>query len=241
MEIPLTNAVAIGDNTSEQLAANRKLVELWDFNVPYPKIHEMEDVDVITHVSVEKAKKDGYWYLHEATIAFYNNKFYAAWANHKTRETGDYDELIRGSVSDDGIHWEEAHIIAEAPMIGATSFNHPLLFSHNNVLYGFFVCWREEHYPITEIFIFNDKTGQWEHQEGKKLYGFVPFCTPQKMKNGNWILGGELHWYNAAVAISNGENLLDWRIVTIPKSEDFKLLYPESSVICYGDGHLKIV
>lgn len=240
-EQPLTNFTSIGNHSSEKLAADSTLVPLWDPSVPFPSAEDMQDVDIITHVSVEKAKPNGYHYLHEAALAFHKNKFYLGWANHPVGETGDHDELIRGCFSDDGLHWSKPEIWAEAPMIESTSFNHPLLFSHNETLYGFFVCWRQDHYPVTELFIRNERSGTWEHQKNSAINGFVPFCTPQKLENGNWIIGGEHHWYNAAAAISNGDDLLHWNLVDIPKSDDFQLLYPEASIIHYGGGRLTAV
>ncbi len=227
--------------TSTELAADPCLIPVWDPAVPFPSHEEMCDLDVVTHITVERAQPGGYYYLHEAAIAHHRGRFYMAWANHRTRETGDHDELIRGCTSADAVNWSEPEIWAQPPLIGSTSFNHPLLFAHGGRLYGFFVCWREEHRPITEVFILNDSTGAWEHQSGSAIPGFVPFCTPQRMPDGNWLIGGENWWYDAAVAISDGEDLTRWRMITIPRPEALKILYPESAVVDYGGGHLVAV
>lgn len=217
--------------SSAELAADTALFPLWDPSVPFPDTHTMPEPDIVTHISVERARADGYHYLHEATIAYHNDVFYMGWANHPTMECGDYDELIRGSVSKDALHWSPPEIWAQAPLLGADSHNHPLLVEHNGKLYGFFVCWREEHYPATEIFELDDATGKWVHHPESTLNGFVPFCTPQKMADGNWILGGEHHWYEAAVAISDKDDFTRWTMVDIPRPEGLKLLFPECAVI----------
>lgn len=234
----ITNIDHLGNNTSVKLAADLSLVPVWDPAIPFPTPEEMCDLNIVTHVVAQRAQPDGYHYLHEATVAFHRNKFYLGWANHLTGETGDHDELIRGCTSDNALHWGEPTIWAQAPLLGASSHNHPLIFSHNDKLYGFFVCWREEHYPTTEIFIFNDCTNKWEHQKESAIYGFLPFCTPQRMANGNWIIGGEHHWYDAAVAISDGDDFTKWHMIDITRSDDFKLLFPETSIVNYGNNHL---
>ena len=232
---------AANEFTSTQLAADQALVPIWDPAVPFPSYQEMKDLDVVTHVVVEKAKPDGYHYLHEATITRHRDRFYMGWANHRTRESGDYDELIRGCSSPDAIHWNEPEIWGKAPLIGATSLNHPLLFDHQDRLYGFFVCWREGHRPTTEIFILNDTTGQWDYQEGAGIPNFVPFCSPQRMVDGNWVIGGEHYWFDAAVAISDGDDFTRWTMVDIPRPEALKILYPESAIVHDGGSRLTAV
>jgi hypothetical protein len=216
---------------STEIAADTSLIPVWDPAVPFPSTQEMRELDIVTHVSVERAQPGGYHYLHEATIAWHRDKFYLGWANHPTKETGDHDELIRGCSSPDALHWSKPEIWAQAPLIGTTSINQPRLFSHKGKLYVFFTCWRKEHVPATEIFILNDNTGEWEWQEESTISVFVPFCSPQRMDNGNWIIGGSSHWNDAAVAISDGDNFLKWTKVVIPRPDNLKLLYPETAIV----------
>lgn len=227
--------------TSAELAADRSLIPVWDPDVPFPSPQDMLDLDIVTHVTVERAQPGGYHYLHEATIMWHRDRFYLGWANHRTRETGDHDELIRGCTSPDALHWSEPSLWAQAPLVGATSHNHPLLFSHGGRLYGFFVCWRKEHIPTTELFILNDATGAWEWQKESSIPRFVPFCTPQRMADGNWLIGGENWWYDAAVAISAGDDLTRWTMVTIPRPDHLKLLYPEAAIVYRGGNTLLAV
>lgn len=232
---------AVQKPTSAELAADPSLFPVWDPAVPFPTPQEMHDLNIVTHVSVERAQKGGYHYLHEATIAWHRDRFYLGWANHRTRETGDYDELIRGCTSPDALHWSKPEIWAQAPLIGATSHNHPLLFSHGDRLYGFFICWREEHRPTTELFVLDDATGKWVWLKESAIPGFVPFCTPQRMDNGNWVVGGEDYWYDAAVIISDGDDLTRWKMVKIPRPDDLELLFPETAIVSRGNNRLLAV
>jgi len=227
--------------SSTELAADATLFPVWDPAVPFPSPQDMCEVDVVTHISVERAQPGGYHYLHEATIARHRDRFHMGWANHRTRETGDHDELVRGCTSPDALHWSKPEIWAQAPENGATSHNHPLLFSHGDRLYGFFVCWREEHRPTTELFLLDDAAGKWEWLKGSSIPGFVPFCTPQRMDNGNWVIGGEDYWYDAAVAISDGDDVTKWTKVKIPRPENLELLYPETAIVSRGNNRLLAV
>lgn len=223
-------------NSSPALAADRSLFPVWDPTVPFPAFDEMPDLDRVTHLALERAQPGGYHYLHEATITRHRGRFYACWANHRTAEVNVKDELIRGRTSDDGLHWSEAAIWAQAPVAGAASYNHPVIYSTGDRLWGFFVGWYEER-PTTQIFACDDASGKWECLEAS-IPGFVPFCPPQRLPDGNWILGGELHWYEAAVAISDGDDFTRWETVQLPRPDDLKLIFPETAIIDCGDSLL---
>lgn len=227
--------------TSTELAVDSSLFPVWDPAVPFPSPREMCDLDIVTHVCVTRAKPGGYHYLHEASIAWHRDRFYACWANHRTAETGDHDELVRGSTSLDALHWSEPEIWAQSPLTGATSINQPRLFSFGDKLYAFLTCWGEEHAPRTEIFIHNDSTGEWEWRQDSTIPVFVPFCTPQRMDNGNWIIGGSSHWSEAAVAISDGDDLTRWEKVVIPRPDSIKILFPETAIVNRGNNRLLAV
>lgn len=217
--------------TSTQLAADTSLIPVWDPSVPLPAFDEMPDLDLVTHVSIEKAQPGGYHYLHESRIAWHTDRFYLCWANHRTHEVNVKDELIRGRTSADGLHWSEPSIWVSPPDTGAESFNHPLLFEHQGRLYGFFVAWHDER-PTTKVFALDDATGQWQFLEGS-IPEFLPFCPPQRMSDGNWIVGGEAHWFEAAVAISHGDDFTRWDTVQIPRGPE--LIFPETAIINQGD------
>ncbi len=219
---------------SGKLARKAGLFEVWDSSVDFPMPKKMEDPGIVTQVTVTRAQEGEFHYLHEASIAWHKGRFFIGWSNHKTHEDENRNEQIRGCTSVDGLHWTRPGEWVAAPLMGVTSFNHPLLFEHEDILYGFFVAWREGR-PGTEIFTFDDEQERWIHHPGSQLPEFLPFCTPQRMENGNWVMGGEFWWYHSAVAISDGEDLLHWRVVKIPNAEDIRLLYPESAIVCHKD------
>ena len=222
--------------TSAELAADRSLIPVWDPDVPFPSPRDMADLDVVTHVAIERAQPDGYHYLHEATIAWHRDHFSIGWANSRTMETSNHDELIRGCTSTDGLHWSELAIWLQPPRSGADSINRPLLFSHGDDLLGFCVGWHNER-PTSELFILDDM-GKWQYYREACIPRFLPFCTPQRTAEGNWIIGGEHSRYDAAVAISKGDDIMQWERVEIPRPDSIELLFPETAIIHRGDSLL---
>jgi len=219
--------------SSTDLAADRSLIPVWDPDVLFPAFTEMPDLDTVTHISIERAQPGGYHYLHEPTIARHRGVFHLCWANHPTAEVNYTDEVIRGRTSADGLQWSEPSIWAQTPTAGCQSFNHPVIWSHEDRLLGFFVGWRDKR-PDTELFALDDNTGRWEHL-GARIAGFLPFCPPQRMADGNWVMGGELGFPEPAVAISQGEDLTRWDTVQLPRPESLPMIFPETQIIDQGD------
>jgi hypothetical protein len=219
---------------SPALAADPSRFELWDCRAPFPAFDEMPDLDVVTHVSIERATPDGYHYLHESSIAAHHGKLYLGWANHRVGEVNVRDELIRGKTStDDGLTWSAAETWVAPPTIGGESFSHPALATHAGRLWGFFTCFHDEK-PRTEVFTLDDATGKWEPR-GSSIPGFLTLRPPMKMRDGNWIMAGEDYWYEAAVAISAGDDWTRWELIRIPRPESIFLKFPETTLVDQGD------
>ncbi|MHB0935715.1 MAG: exo-alpha-sialidase [Armatimonadota bacterium] len=216
--------------------ADRALFPLWNPDVPFPSPETMPDLDAVTHVAVERAQPGGFHYLHESALAWHDGAFHLCWANHPVNEVNDHDELIRGRCSRDGLAWEPATVWAAAPLGGASSYNHPVLSVHDGRLWVFFTRW-DERRPSTDIFTLAE--GAWRRREAV-IPGFLPFTPPRKLPEGHWIIGGELFWYEAAVAISRGDDFTTWEVVQIPRPDEVKLLYPETTLMHRQDELLAI-
>jgi len=218
--------------SSIELAAGQSKFPLWDAKTPFPPHTEMRDLSVVTHVQVERAEQGGYHYLHEAAIAWHKDRFYACYANHRLFEINVKDELLRGRTSPDGLTWSPATIWAAPPLLGSQSFNHPVLKEHQGKLWGFFTWWQNEK-PRAELFVLDDATHTWQPQQAH-IPGFIPFTPPRKMRDGNWIIGGELLWFEAAVAISHGDDFRKWDVVQIPRPAEISLMFPETTFLERG-------
>ena len=220
--------------SSEELAADPDTLPLWDAKVPFPPYEAMCDLDVVTHVQVERAQRGGYHYLHEPALAWHNGVLHAGWANHPLFEANEKDELLRGRRSTDGgLTWGPATTWIAPPSLGGESWNHPVIFSHQRKLWGFFTRWEKE-VPRAEIFNLYEAKQTWQPVQAH-IPGFIPFTPPRKMRDGNWIMGGELGWTEAAVAISHGDNFARWDVVQIPRPDAMTLLFPETTFLERGD------
>ena len=215
-----------------------ELYPLWDPSLPFPSHEEMPELAIVTHISVEKAQPERFHYLHESSIAWHHGLLYAGWANHRLEEVNVKDELIRGSVSTDGFTWRQPTTWVEAPVVGGESFNHPVITSHADRLWGFFTCWEDEK-PGVAIFTLDEATGRWD-ATGARIPGFLPFRPPMQMADGNWIMSGEHHWHEAAVAISHGDDWACWDMVEIPRN-GIELMFPETTLMEQGEQLLAIM
>lgn len=225
--------------TSPALAADHALFELWDRGTPFPPADEMRDLDLVTHVSLERAQPDGYHYLHGTTLACHRGRLHACWSNGRLGEVNMEDEILRGRESpDDGLTWGPARVWAQAPTQGAVSVNHAVLAAHQGRLWGFFTCWNERK-PRAEIFQFDDDTDAWK-PVGACIPGFVPFSPPLRMGDGRWAIGGEHFWYEAAVAVSEGDDWTRWHSVALPVPDGMKIEFPETTLIDQGDRILAV-
>ncbi|HEY3329707.1 MAG TPA: exo-alpha-sialidase [Capsulimonadaceae bacterium] len=220
--------------SSSAIAADKSRFEIWDSSVPFPLYDVMPDLDIVTHVTVEKAKPGGYRYLHEPSIAWHCGQLHAVWANHRELEVNETDELIRGRVSfDGGFSWQPPRIIASRSAGGSDAYNHPVISSVNGTLWGFFTRW-DSGKPSTEIFTFEESACTWITTR-VTIPTLVPFRPPMKMADGNWIISGEAHWHDAAIAISHGDDFTKWDLVVIPKPDGLKVAYPETTLVQRGN------
>ena len=206
---------------------------LWDPAESLPDHTTMEDLRVVTHVSVERAESDGYHYLHESSPVWHGDSLYVCWANHRLHEINTIDELVRFRRSDDGgFSWTPVRTWAEAPMGGSNSFNHPVITSEFGSLWGFFTRWDGES-PGTEIMQL--QPDERMRSTGVTIPQFIPFRPPEKMPGGNWLMSGELTWYEAAVAISDGDDFTRWKVSIIPRPDGLSLKYPETTILRLDD------
>lgn len=232
--------VAAGDQPklarrrASELAADKTRYEIWDSTVPLPNWENLPDLEVVTHVNVERAQRGGYHYLHESAIAWHNGILYAGWANHGLLEVNTKDERVRGRRSRDGGYtWEAPTDWALPPQEGSDAFNHPVIVSQGGQLWGFFTRWNKK-LPSTQIFRLDEKDYSWRPVQAF-LPGFIPLTPPREMGNGKWIMGGELHYYEAAVATCESADFTDWKIVKLPRPAKLRLHFPETTLLQFHE------
>lgn len=213
-------------------------VPLWDPDIPVPSAHEAPLLSGITFriLKAYEPAVDGYEFLHGASIIRHGDTWYATWGHNKGRENT-ATEVTRGRRSrDDFLILTEVETIASGNEADANS--HGVTLSRGGDLWGFFgrfTGFRQN--TRTEAYRLNTKTDLWEPLGVVVGGGFWPCDEPQRMENGNWIMAGFRmsvpDGNPPAVAISNGDDLLDWTLVPIDQPSGLKM-WGESSVIVRG-------
>ena len=218
---------------------NADQVPLWSPLVTLPPYDEIPDLDAVTHRIIERGKKNEFHYLHTTTLAFHREHLYVGWASHPTMEINLREECVRGSRStDDGVTWESAATWVAPTVNGSEGFNHSVIASCFDRLWGFFTRWNGGK-PSTEIFLLQEGSGCWE-STGTIIPGFITFGPPRRLPDGNYIMSGEIFWYEGAVAISEGEDFTRWKIVQMPRPDGIKLLFAEPTLMEH-DGKLTAI
>lgn len=111
------------------------------------------------------------------------------------------------------------------------------MFLHLNLLHA------ESHNFIWLMsYTLNEETGQWIGHGIVVRNGFWPMNQPVKMPDGNWILPGisagpysNTQVFLAAVAISHGDDFIQWDYVEIPTGEGVDRRWGESTIWVDGE------
>ena len=122
--------------------------------------------------------------------------------------------------SDDARNWKYHSEISAG---NTMAYSHGVIYPHNNELYLMLPYYGGSdgvsptgiRFRNLELHGFKlNSNGSWENI--CKYDGFWPLQQPIKMKNGNYIMAGIDTLWRSAVAISNGDDMSSWKIITIP-------------------------
>jgi hypothetical protein len=192
-------------------------------------------VDGVIHSTIHRPADHQHKFLHGAAIIEHKGVFYANWANSPTNENGPYETLQGKRSTDGGKSWSEIEIIGPG-FEGLDRHSHGVLFVHKGELWT--ICsrfgtgepdGRRFRGLRGEAFVLNEDTDMWESQ-GIVMKNCWPYDEPVKMGNGNYITGGQDKDGFPVVAISRGDNFLNWDSVLIPFPPDLKPSFAETTV-----------
>lgn len=182
----------------------------------------------------------GYGFLHGVALVWHRGRLYASWGHNRGKENTAGEEA-RGRVSDDsGRTWSDTFTIDDGGEQLAVS--HGSFLSHDGRLWAFLGAFHGKRQDVhTRAYLLDESSDTWEFQRRVIEDGFWPMEQPEKMDNGNWIMGGFIVGQGnpAAVAISHGDNLLNWDLVVIRRPEARKV-WGESTTIVDGARVLNI-
>jgi len=238
---------AFDDNRHRAVYVGAKLPKppepktLWDGHLPVPNAADAPVLDGVEFHVIKpyEFQNDGYRFLHGVALAWHKGRLHTSFGHNRGGENTDTEEA-RGRVSDDnGKTWGDIFTIDA----GEAGFgvSHGVFLSHKGRLWAFHGAYRGTMKGVhTRAYVLSETDGTWEKKGVIIEGGFWPLQEPQKMDDGNWIMAGASIGKGnpAAVAISHGDNLLEWDLVVIRKAPG--AMWGESSVIVCGNRILNV-
>src|SRR5262249_12439560 len=151
----------------------------------------------------------------EPGIALHKGVLHAIWANGPW-ELNYTHEMVRGATSKDGgFTWSKPRLIASGSRTGAQ--NHPVIVAHDGRLWLFITRFDDSdpRVPSIEGLLWDDDSDSYRSL-GILAREFVAFDPPKRLRDGNWILGGERSFdSNPRVLLSAGDDFTKWTAVDI--------------------------
>lgn len=215
-----------------------QVTPLWIPNVSVPKA---ADLPVLKNVRFSVIKRyepdrDGYRFLHGVALCFHGGKLYASFGRNKGGENTSTEEAHFCLSTDDGRTWTVPSPIDTATE-GDLGVSHGVFLSSQGRLWAFHGAFTGTMKDVhTRAYVFNEARQTWEPKGRVVNDGFWPLGEPQRMANGNWIMSGIRvgDGNPPAVAISHGDNLLQWDLVVIRLADSLGQVWGESAVVLTG-------
>ena len=191
-------------------------VALWDPSVEFPR-GTIPAIEGVTFDVVHRQTED-FKFLHEPRIAEHEGKLFVTFSNAPHHES-EPAQIMRGRHSADGGRtWSDVEGVA-GPLPDDERYETASMLSHGGRLWAFVGRYAKGSGSSLgmEVHALDPLTDRFGRvSDGLALPGFVPFVAPQRTSDGNWIIGGHCKGVRQpAVAISNGDDLLSWRLVRI--------------------------
>jgi hypothetical protein len=194
---------------------------LWAPDHPRPAYRDLRFLATVEHRRIH-ACDEAYRFLLGVSLAWHQGTFFAAWGT-SAKDENDAESVCAYKTSPDAVCWSEWKAVTPS-LPGLDAHSHGVLLSARGALWAFvprahFADMGEFPNLRMEVLQFNEAAQVWDTR-GETAPGFWPLCEPVKMDDGNWILGGAVPHRSprcdAAVAISQGDDLTRWDVVTLP-------------------------
>ncbi len=221
-------------------------VDMWDDEAgPVPKSAGVRVLDDIEFRVIKKwePKVDGFHWLHGVALAWHKGRLFASFG-HNVGKENTLTEEGRWTVSDDGgATWSKVKTMDAGTDDPSLAVSHGVFLSRGEKLWVFMGAFHDTRKRVhTRAYSFDEESNEWRPRGVVVEGGFWPMQQPVKMADGNWLMAGFIVGQGnpAAVAISDGDDLLKWDLVVIPKGAGVGRMWGESTVIAHGSGILNI-
>jgi hypothetical protein len=182
-------------------------------------------------------------FLHEARLDVYEGTLFINFSNAPLRES-EPAQVMRGRRSGDlGDTWEPVETVIPGFPDGRRRRETAPLLARPDGLWAFVGRYDFGSKNSLGMEIYRLPPGGTRFEplsDDLALPSFVPFVRPQRLTNGNWIIAGHInHVSQAAVAISKGDDLTNWRVV--PIGYHLQSDFPETALIVAGSTVLALI
>ncbi len=220
---------------------------LWDETAKLPAPGKVPFLDSVTHSMVHRAIAGEQQFLHESSIAVHDGELVVSFANDPVDENS-AEGITRARRSKDfGLTWSAPEMVA--PGVDRRECdNHALLHSYNGVLRCYAARWAGgiqsdgKWHPLPSMravqFVWDPATKTWR-ETGVTIPNFLTMHGPQRLKNGGWIIAGEIGFETPAAAICDDDKFETWRVVPIQAPKVLK--FPEPTIIVDEDRLVAII
>ncbi|MDG2224469.1 MAG: exo-alpha-sialidase [Rubripirellula sp.] len=218
---------------------------LWTGSPIPSDIEQIPFAKGIEHRTIHRPTEDGCKFLHGAAIVQDKGVMYANWANSPVNENGPHETLQGRRSTDGGVTWTESEVIGPG-FEGQDRHSHGVLFVHQGEVwticakFGVGTVGRRFHGLQAEAFVLDKATDRWKSR-GIVMQNCWPYDEPVRMPDGNFITGGQDKDGLPVVAISHGDDLLQWDTVLIPYERRLKPSYAETTVWSEDDRVIAVI
>ncbi|MFM7073524.1 MAG: sialidase family protein [Planctomycetota bacterium] len=245
--LSLASVAAVGGLVLCELAAvagQDSGAMLWDPAIPFPAVGAVATVPGVDYRLVH-ARTQEWQFLHEPRIAWHKGTLHVSFSHAPVKESEPAQEMHGRRSRDRGLTWSEPEVIAAASPGEWRTETAPMLSLRGTLWafvgrYGGGAGYSKNSLGMTRYRL-NSATNRFELvSPDVNPQGFIPFVQPQRLGNGNWIIGGHTDKVrHAAVAISKGNDMSAWRVKKLETPQPAE--YPETSLISRGKRVVAII
>ena len=222
------------------VVASAETVSLWDGGA-VPKAAELKQPAGIEFSVIKRnePEKDGYNWLHGVALCWHKGRLWASYGTNRGKENTPTEEAHVRASDDGGKTWGPVQVVAKG--LDGEGVSHGALASHGGELWCFAAAFSNRTANThTLAFTLDESEGKWVARGTAMGNGFWPMQGPQKMPDGNWIVGGLRiglkGWGDRsrpAAAISHGDDFTKWDVSVVEEGE-VERCWGEATVDAWG-------
>lgn len=203
-------------------------VRLWDGG-DYPARARMARAEGarFSTIKAREPEKDGFEWLHGVGLGWHAGRLYATYGTNPGKENTSGECCMCRYSEDDGRTWSVPQLVDDGDPASGLAVSHGVLLSRDGNLYSFMGAFTNDMRAVhTRLSVLEPGADAWKRLGVVVGDGFWPMQPPERMSDGNWIMGGlrcakglpgAKGGDRPAVAVSAGDDLTRWTLVVVEK------------------------